>query len=103
MSSTLRYNFPSRDQRNHFLGLIAQNIGAHGYGFGLEFEGIEYKLEHSTGQGSLISHMPPRAKGDWYLRENNVVELDVAFFQGRPNFEKTRTRIWEIACQFGAG
>lgn len=99
--TTLRYTFPNREQRNRFLKLIAMNVGQYGYGFGLEFEGLEFSLEQADGRGDLVSHSPPRAKGKWELR-GPVVELDCTFFAGQDGFEKKREKIWDIACQFGA-
>ncbi len=103
MSSTLTYSFPNREQRNRFLSLIAANVGEYGYGLGLTFEGLEYRLDHADGRGDLISDAGKRAKGSWTLR-GNTVELDVAFIAAsRDSWEKTREKIWEVASQFGAG
>ena len=98
----LEYQFPNKEARNNFLQLIAMNVGQFGYGFGLEFDGLEHALERVDARGDLISHVPPRAKGEWRLTRTGVV-LDMAFIAAtRENFEHLRARLAEIAGQFGA-
>ncbi len=97
----LKYRFPSRVARNRWLSLIAQNVGNAGYGFGLEFEGLEFSLDSNVGRGDLVSHIPPKAKGHWELT-GSCVALDVSFIAAnRPNFENLRSRLFELANQFG--
>jgi hypothetical protein len=97
----LEYQFPNKEARNNFLQLIAMNVGQFGYGFGLEFEGLEYALERPDARGDLISHVAPRAKGEWRLTRTGVV-LDMAFIAAtRDNFEKLRAKLADIAAQFG--
>jgi hypothetical protein len=97
----LSYQFPSKETRNHFLRLIAMNVGEHGYGLGLEFDGLEYSIERSDARGDLISHIGNKARGEWRLASTRVV-LDMGVIaQHRDNFEKLRSRLAEIAAQFG--
>ena len=96
----LKYRFPDLENRNRFIRLIAMNIGEYGYGFGLEFRGIEYTIEKPNGHGELISHIG-NAKGSWKLIGSSL-ELDCTFIaMHRENFEKLRERLWEIAERFG--
>jgi hypothetical protein len=97
----LSYRFPNKQSRNRWLSLIAQNVGTSGYGFGLEFDGLEFSLESDNSRGDLVSHVPPKAKGHWELA-GSCVKLDVSFIAAhRPNFDHLQGRLFELACQFG--
>ena len=103
MDNKLFYRFMDKEQRNRFLSLIASNVGTSGYGFGLEFRGLENSLKADNARGDLISHVGPMARGEWELR-GPAVELDMFFIaSAREGFDRLRQRLWEIASQFGAG
>jgi hypothetical protein len=97
----LTYRFPNNEARNRWLRLIAQNVGTAGYGFGLEFDGLEFSLNSDNGRGDLVSHVPKKAKGSWKLEGTRVV-LDVTFIAAhRQNWDNLRTRLFDLANQFG--
>lgn len=95
----LTYRFPDITHRDRFLKLIASNVGEYGYGFGLEFRGLEFSLEKPNGRGDIHCHIS-NARGDWTLRDATV-EIDMGFIaMHRENIERLRERLWEIAGQF---
>ena len=96
--------FQTRENRNRYLNLIAMNMPSDsGYGFGLEFEGLETAINQSSARGRLIAHRGQKAIGAWEI-EGDTVTLDFGFIATHTDgVERLRERLWEIACQFGAG
>jgi len=96
------YQFPDRQKRNAWLQLIDARVGPYGIGTGLELDGLRYVLESDKGSGR-IKDLHCNAAGDWKI-SGNTVEIDWGFIAAnRENFPRLADRLWECACQFGAG
>jgi hypothetical protein len=104
MALKTSYTFPDVEQRTRFLNLIAMNLPSpYGYGFGLEFRGLEFSLKSERGSGDLRDHVG-RAAGTWTLQGHRTIEIDWQLIaNARPNFDGLCEKLWELAKQFGAG
>jgi hypothetical protein len=96
-----RFTFPSKENRNNFLKLIAQNVGDYGYGLGLEFEGLEHSLDSPEAHGRIHRTIPGKeAYGAWKMSSRDVI-LDLALIAHvDPEFDRLETRINQVARDF---
>jgi len=100
----LAVRFSSKDTRNAFVKLFAQNVPGPGYGYGMEFEGLEYGLESDHATGRIVRHrgMKGAAAGEWELSSTGV-RLDLGYIAHvDPHAaDLMRARMRDVAASFG--
>ena len=103
-SIKLADRFPSKESRNNFVKLFAQNIPGPGYGFGMDFENLEYGLNADHSHGRIVKNRGVKgqgATGEWEL-EGTTVRLDLSIIAHVDPFgvDRLRDRMRDVATTF---